>query len=80
MRFALRNKSRLIESFGAAFCEEMIGCLKAYFTSTQDIPRYKKDGYSHEFISVSGCGSSYQFAIIKEQYDVLTLAYFPGKG
>lgn len=77
MRFALRNKSRLIETFGGDFCEEMTGYLKDYFSCNQEIPRYKKEGYTHEFISVPGKSLSYQFAIIREQYDVLTLAYYP---
>ena len=77
MRFALRNKSRLSESFGADFCETLVCSLKSYFARTQDIPRYKIEGYSHEFITVPGNGCSYRFAIVREMYDVLTLAYYP---
>ena len=79
MRFALRNKSRIKQAYGDAFCEDMICCLRDYFKSNQHITRIKKDGYSHEFISVPGKESSYQFAVVGEKYDVLTLAYFPYK-
>lgn len=79
MRFALRNKSRLSESFGADFCESLVCSLKRYFESIQDIPRYKIDGYPHEFITVPGNSCSYQFAIVREMYDVLTLAYYPAR-
>lgn len=79
MRFALRNKSRIKQAYGDTFCKSMICHLKEYFSTNQDIPRSKKDGYSHEFISVPGVECSYLFAIVCEKYDVLTLAYFPYK-
>lgn len=79
MRFALRNKSRIKQVYGEAFCDDMMQCLKDYFLINQDIPRNKKDGYTHEFVSVPGNDCSYQFAIVGEKYDVLTLAYFPYK-
>lgn len=79
MRFALRNKSRIKQAYGDVFCDEMVCSLKEYFLINQDIPRSKKDGYTHEFISVPGKGGLYQFAIVGERYDVLTLAYFPYK-
>ena len=79
MRFALRNKSRIKQAYGDDFCDNMIRCLKEYFLINQDIPRGKKDGYTHDFITVPGSEYSYQFAIVGEKYDVLTLAYFPYK-
>lgn len=79
MRFALRNKGRIKQAYGDAFCDDMVRCLKDYFLINQDIPRSKKDGYTHEFVSVPGRDCSYQFAIVGEKYDVLTLAYFPYK-
>ena len=79
MRFALRNKSRIKQAYGDAFCDAMVCCLKDYFLMNQDIPRSKKDGYTHEFVSVPGRDCSYQFAIVGEKYDVLTLAYIPYK-
>lgn len=79
MRFALRNKSRIKQAYGEAFCDNMIRCLKEYFLINQDIPRSKKDGYTHEFISVPGSNGTLMFAIVGEKYDVLTLAYFPYK-
>lgn len=79
MRFALRNKSRIKQAYGDSFCEDMVCCLKDYFQTNQIIPRNKKDGYTHEFIFVPGKESLYQFAVVGEKYDVLTLAYFPYK-
>lgn len=79
MRFALRNKSRIKQAYGADFCDNMTRCLKEYFLINQDIPRCKKDGYTHDFITITDSGCSYQFAIVGEKYDVLTLAYFPYK-
>lgn len=79
MRFALRNKSRIKQAYGEAFCDDMMCCLEKYFQLNQDIPRSKKDGYTHEFISVPGSDGTFQFAIVGEKYDVLTLAYFPYK-
>lgn len=77
MRFALRNKSRIIESFGNDFYENMIISLKSYFENNSEVERHKKDGYNHDFISVPGTKCTYQFAIVRQQYDVLTLAYYP---
>lgn len=79
MRFALRNKSRIRQTYGDDFCNEMMCCLKKYFQLNQDIPRVRKDGYTHEFISVPGSNGTLMFAIVCEKYDVLTLAYFPYK-
>lgn len=79
MRFALRNKSRIRQAYGDEFCDKMMRCLKSYFQLNQDIPRSKKDGYTHEFVSVPGDDGTFQFAIVGEKYDVLTLAYFPYK-
>ena len=77
MRFALRNKSRLIESFGNDLYEDIINSLKSYFENNSEVERRKKDGYNHDFISVPGTKCTYQFAIVRQQYDVLTLAYYP---
>lgn len=77
MRFALRNKSRLIESFGNDLYEDIINSLKSYFENNSEVERPKKDGYNHDFISVPGTKCTYQFAIVRQQYDVLTLAYYP---
>lgn len=77
MRYALRNKGRLIESFGCDLCNRLIECLNVYFSINEKIERFNKDGYTQDFINVPGGDCSYCFAIVGEQYDVLTLAYFP---
>jgi hypothetical protein len=77
MRFAIRNKSRLIESFGNDLYEDMIISLKSYFENNSEVETHKKDGYDHDFISVPGAKCTCQFAIVRQQYDVLTLAYYP---
>lgn len=77
MRFVIRNKSRLIEAFGDDFYKTIHQSLKHYFESNKDIERHKKDGYDLDFISVPDNNCTYQFAIVGQKYDVLTLAYYP---
>ncbi|MDH6308086.1 hypothetical protein M2451_002605 [Dysgonomonas sp. PFB1-18] len=77
MRFALRNKSKLIKAFGEPFYLQLIKCLSNHFESNVQIDRLEIEGLNYQVIEVPKSSSEiYQFAVTREMYDVLTLAYY----
>lgn len=74
MRFALRNKSKLIKAFGEDYYKLLISSLTAYTI----------EGYTYEFINIPNvqpsADSNFQFAIVGKQYDVLHVAYYSAIG
>jgi hypothetical protein len=78
MRFALRNKDKLIQAFGEPFYCELVECLKKYFESDTANDRCSIDGLNKEAIKVtsSTAGRIHIFAVIGQMYDVVKLAYY----
>ncbi len=79
MRFALRNKSKLIKAFGEPFYCELIKCLSNHFKCNTAIESAQIEGLDYQIINVSSeqdANKVYQFAITGQMYDVLRLAYY----
>lgn len=79
MRFALRNKSKLIKAFGEPFYCELIKCLQNHFKRNAAIESSRIEGLEYQVINVScerDTNKVYQFAITGQMYDVLKLAYY----
>lgn len=79
MRFALRNRDKLIKSFGSEYYNSIVFSLKRYFESNE-VHKYNIEGKKYQFIDIpnicSQTDSFFQFAIIRQRYDVLILAYY----
>lgn len=84
MRFALRNKSKLIKAFGEDYYKLLISSLTAFAKSNREIAAYTIEGYTSEFINIPNvqpsADSNFQFAIVGKQYDVLHVAYYSAIG
>lgn len=76
MRFALRNKSKLIKAFGEPFYLQLIKSLENHFKSNAQIDRLEIEGFNYQVVEVKKADDIIQFAITGEKYDVLTLAYY----
>lgn len=79
MRFALRNKSKLIKAFGEPFYCELIKCLTNHFKCNAAIDSNEIEGLEYQVINVPSerdADKIYQFAITGQMYDVLRLAYY----
>ena len=78
MRFALRNKDKLIQAFGEPFYCELVECLKKHFESDTANDRFRIEGLNKEAIKVtsSTAGKVHIFAVIGQMYDVVKLAYY----
>lgn len=81
MRFALRNKDKLIQAFGDPFYCELVECLKKHFESDTANDRCRIEGLNKEAIKVtsSTAGKIHIFAVIGQMYDVVRLAYYKTK-
>ena len=66
MRFALRNKTKLINAFDEDYYNLLIESLKQYFANNETIHSYSIEGEKCQFIDVPN----------EKKYDVLTLAYY----
>jgi len=84
MRFALRNKPKLVKAFGEDYYNLIVESLRKYFSDRSTIEKYKIDGVNYEFINVPNIqhntDSFFQFAIINNKYDVVMLAYYSAIG
>lgn len=79
MRFALRNKSKLIKAFGEPFYCELIKCLTNHFKCNAAIERCQIEGLDYQIINVPSQQDTdkiFQFVITGQMYDVLKLAYY----
>lgn len=52
MRFALRNKSKLIKAFGEDYYKLLVSSLTSFAKSNREIAAYTVEGYTYEFISI----------------------------
>ncbi len=53
MRFALRNKSKLIKAFGEDYYKLLMSSLTAFAKSNREIAAYTVEGYTYEFININ---------------------------
>ena len=76
MRYALRNKSKLIKAFGEPFYLQLIESLTRHFKSNTQIERLDAEELNYQIVEVQNVNEVLQFAVTGEKYDVLTLAYY----
>ena len=73
MRFALRNKTNLINAFGEAYYNELIAS-----NYTPDC-HYWNEAIQKEMLDMPSSthpDKTFSFAIVSEMWDVITLAYY----
>lgn len=77
MRFALRNKTKLIQAFGEDEYNRILSSLKQY-AKERDEPETKLlDGVQYPILSVCSPGEAiYLFAVIGSKWDVIHVAYY----
>lgn len=84
MRFALRNKTKLIKSFGEDYYKLLISSLIAFAKSGREITAYTIEGYNYEFVNIPNIqpktDSCFQFAIVGRRYDIIHVAYYSAIG
>lgn len=85
MRFALRNKSKLVKSFGVDYYQLLIDSLTQYFKDRKEIPEHSLGGVDkYKFIFVPNIqpnsDSEFEFAVVEKTYDVYKLAYYSAHG
>lgn len=84
MRFALRNKAKLIKSFGEDYYKLLVSSLTDFAKTNREIAAYTIEGYTYEFINIPNVqpniDSYFQFAIVGRQYDVIHVAYYSTVG
>ena len=78
-RYALRNQNKLIEAFGTERLDIFKKSLDEYFK--KDIIKFEKlEGFEYDFLFVDSVAKNseitFQFAIVRQQYDVYILAYY----
>jgi hypothetical protein len=83
-RFALRNKDKIVQSFGLDYYNLLIDSLKAYFNTAKEIVEHTHENYTHKFIYVPNVqphtDSEFVFIIIRKTYNVYNLAYYSVQG
>ena len=52
MRFALRNKAKLIKSFGEDYYRLLVSSLTDFAKTNREIAAYTIEGYTYEFINI----------------------------
>lgn len=80
MRFALRNKTKLIKAFDESYYNLLMESLKQHFKNSEEIQMYSIEGEKYQIIDVPNIqpntDNCFQFAVVRVKYDVLTLAYY----
>lgn len=84
MRFALRNKAKLIKAFGESYYSLLVHSLEAYAKGRKDINTYNLEGTDYELIDVPSVqpntDSCFQFVVVGRLYDVVRVAYYSAIG
>lgn len=75
MRFALRNKKKLIEKLGQGFYDSLITSLKNYTTNNEELTT-GEDVNGKQSILVNHKDQAFQFVIISKTFDVYIVAYY----
>lgn len=75
MRFALRNKKKLVEKLGQGFYQTLINSLKNYAETNEELTIGDKVN-DKDSILVNHKDQTFQFVIIRKTFDVYTVAYY----
>lgn len=79
MRFALRNKTKLIQAFGEDKYNRILSSLKQYALDRSEPETTNLDGIKYPVFKVcSSDGTIYQFAVIGSKWDVIHVAFYCG--
>lgn len=77
MRFALRNKTKLIQAFGEDEYNRILSSLKQYALDRYKPETHSQDGVRYPILDVCSPGEIiYQFAVIGSMWDVIHVAYY----
>lgn len=77
MRFALRNKTKLIQAFGEDEYNRILSSLKQH-ALVRDIPETTSlDSVKYPILNVRSPGEKiYQFAVLGSRWDVIHVAFY----
>lgn len=79
-RFSLRNKDKIINSFGQRYCDLLIDSLTDHFKDNKVIEEHTYEGVNFKIIHVPNIqpktDSIFEFAITSKMFDVYNLAYY----
>jgi len=82
LRYALRNKSKIVEKLGLSFLDVLKQSLDKYFKENDKVEEHVSDPYN--FISVPSSQpyteTVYKFYVTRKVYDVYNLAYKSSEG
>lgn len=79
MRFALRNKTKLVNAFGEAFYNELIASINDFQSKYTPDFHYWNEAIQKEMLDIPSKDNpdkTFTFAIVCEMWDVITLAYY----
>ena len=77
MRFALRNRSKLIQAFGEDEYNRILSSLKLYALDRYEPETTLINEVKYPILSIrSPGGVTYQFAIVGSKWDVIHVAYY----
>lgn len=83
MRFALRNKKKLIEKLGEGYYNTLVNSLKAHAKANEELITSEYEGLDGKQVvqlpSVADKSKTLVFVIIRQKYDVYQVAYYTEK-
>jgi len=84
MRFSLRNQQKIKDSLGEDYLNLLLASLEVHFKTTPELKRHRYATVGYDMIHVPNIqpktDSCFEFAIIKQTFDVLNLAYYSAIG
>lgn len=84
MRFSLRKKGKIINTFGEDYYKLLMNSLKAYFYNRGNFEEHDIEGYSYPFLFVPSVqpntDTEFQFAVVSKTFNVYNLSYFSAVG
>lgn len=77
MRFALRNKEKLIKAFGEDGYFNILSALKQYSRNTDTIQTTSVNNIPYPVFRINiKDGDTYQFAVLGSKFDVIRVAFY----
>ncbi len=77
MRFALRNRTKLIKAFGEDEYKKILSSLKLYSQENDTPETTSQDNVKYPILNVHSPGEKiYQFAVLGSKWDVIHVAFY----
>lgn len=79
MRFSLRNRSKLIKTFGEAMYKLFLVSLQTHFKENSEIQESEYEGLDYKVLLIKNVRKpkeTFIFAIYKRKWDILHLAFY----